>query len=63
MAKRRVGEIFLELEELIDELIDKHEFQWGDILYWVYGHLKIHRPDAQEEYIDGDKPEFHYGPK
>lgn len=61
--KRKVGDIFLELEILIDELIEDHEFQWGDILYWILGHLKIHRPDAQEEYLDGTNPEFQYGPK
>lgn len=61
--KRTAGDVFLELEELIDELIDDHGFQWGDILYWLYGHLKVHRPDAQEEYEDGDFPMFFYGPK
>lgn len=61
--KRTAGDIFLELEKLIDELIDGHGFQWGDIIYWVYGHLKIHRPDAQEEYLDGDHPVLYYGPK
>jgi len=60
---RTVGEIFLALEELIDELIDRHEFQWGDILWWVYGHLQIHRPDAREHYLAGGHPKFHYGPK
>jgi hypothetical protein len=63
MKRRPVGKIFLELEILIDELIDSHDFQWGDILWWVFGHLKIHRPDAQEGYIDGGNPEFHYGAK
>lgn len=60
---RTVGDIYLELEALFDELIDKHEFQWGDILWWVFGHLKIHRPDAREEYVAGGHPDFHYGPK
>lgn len=58
--KRTAGEIFLQLEELIDALIDDHGFQWGDVLWWVFGHLKIHRPDAQEEYIKGGHPEFKY---
>jgi len=67
MAKKKkkltVGEIFLELEVLLDSLIEDHGFQWGDILWWVFGHLKIHRPDAQEHYVAGGHPEFHYGPK
>lgn len=60
---RPAGEVFLELERLIDELIDDHEFQWGDILNWLFGHLMIHRPDAREEYEDGDQTQFYYGPK
>lgn len=61
MAKKRtVGYIFLKLEELIDELIDDHGFQWGDIIYWVYGHLMIHRKDAQEVEEDGSNPVLKY---
>lgn len=60
--KRTVGEIYLKLEVLLDELIDQHGFQWGDILWWVYGHLRIHRPDAREVYEKGRAhPEFNYG--
>lgn len=60
--KRAAGEILLDLEELLDELIDDHSFQFGDIIYWVYGHLKIHRPDAEEEYLDDTHPYLYYGP-
>jgi hypothetical protein len=60
---RTVGDIFLELEVLLDELIDRHQFQWGDIIWWVYGHLHIHRPDAREDYASGGHPELRYGPK
>lgn len=63
MKKRTTGDIFLELEELFDELIDKHDFQWGDILHWVFGHLMIHRQDAREEFNAGGHPTFYYGPK
>lgn len=60
---RPIGDVFLDLEVLIDELIDVHELQWGDVLWWVFGHLKIHRPDAREEYEEGGHPLFHYGTK
>lgn len=60
---RKFGDVMLELEEIIDELIDDHEVQWGDVFYLVYGHLKIHRPDAQEQYEEGGSPEFYYGPR
>lgn len=62
MKKRNIGDIFLDLEALIDELIDDHQIQWGDVLYWIWGHLMIHRPDAREEYESGGHPEFYYGP-
>lgn len=59
--KRTVGDIFLELEVLFDELIDRHGFQWGDILWWTWGHLRIHRKDAQETEVGtGKHPNFKY---
>lgn len=61
-TKRTVGDIFLQLEEIFDELIDQHDFQFGDILYWVFGHLTIHRPDAREQYVKGGHPII-YGPR
>lgn len=63
MPKRKFGDILLDLEELLDEMVDDHDVQWGDILNLVFGHLVIHRPDAQEEYTEGGNPEFYYGPK
>lgn len=66
MAKkklRKVGDILLDLEVVLDELVDDHELQWGDILSVIHGHLVSHRPDAQEEYVDGGNPIFYYGPK
>jgi hypothetical protein len=59
---RKLGDILLDLEELLDEAVDDHELQWGDVLALVHSHLVVHRPDAQEEYVDGGHPEFHYGP-
>jgi len=66
MRKKKIrpaGEIFLDLETILDELIDDHGFQWGDLLSVIYGHLMTHRPDAQEEYLDGGNPIFYYGPE
>lgn len=61
---RPMGTLLLEAEKLIDEAIDSHDVQWGDILHWIYGHLMIHRPDARETYVDdGSHPEFKYGVK
>lgn len=61
---RSVGDIYLDLEKLYDELVDDHGMQMGDMIYWLYGHLKIHRPDCIEEYVaDDSSPELRYGPK
>lgn len=59
---RPLGDILLDLEKVLDEMVDDHDVQWGDILNLVRGHLEIHRPDAQEQYVEGGNPEFYYGP-
>ena len=58
---RPIGDILLEMEPLILEMID-HNLQWGDILNMVRGYLEVHCPDAQEEYEEGGNPKFYYGP-
>ena len=60
---RRLGDITADLEELLDEMIDDHDMQWGEIRSLVMNQLKVHRPDAQEEYEDGSHPVDYYGPK
>jgi hypothetical protein len=59
---RKIGNVLLDLEPLLDEMVDAG-LQTGDILALVKAHLDIHRPDAQEEYEDGTHPEYYYGPK
>jgi hypothetical protein len=59
----KLGDDLLELETLLDRMVDDHDLQWGDILALVRQHLEVHRPDAQEEYVDGGNPVFYYGPK
>lgn len=60
---RPYGEILLDLEKLYDEMIDDHGVQWADILGHAHQHLEVHRPDAQEEYVEDDShPVFYYGP-
>ena len=60
---KKLGKVLLDLETVLDEMVDDHDLQWGDILNLVHGHLVVHRPDAQEEYVEGGNPEFYYGPK
>lgn len=60
---RPLGEVLLELEPLLLEMIEKHDLQTGDVLNLVYGYLEVHCPNAKEEYLNGDHPIFYYGPK
>lgn len=56
--------ILLEMETLIDEMIEDHDLQWGDVLASNHQHLMSHHPDARETYVkDGSHPEFYYGPR
>lgn len=59
---RKIGEILLDLEVLIDEMAD-NQLQLGDVLNLVRGHVEIHRQDMIEVYTDDTAPEFYYGPK
>ena len=51
------------MKQVLCEMIDDHEMQWGEILNIIRGYLEIHRPDAQEQYMDGTNPLFYYGPE
>ncbi len=59
---RPLGDVLLDMEVLVDEMIDDHDLQWGDILSLLHGHLLVHNPDSRENYEDGGHPEFYYGP-
>lgn len=58
---RKMGDITFDLEEIIQELVYKHDLQWGEILSLVHGYLMVHCPDAREEYEDGSHPKYYYG--
>ena len=60
---RRMGDIMHDLEDVLLEMTEKHDLQYGEILNLVYGYLKVHCPESQEEYEDGEHPEFYYGPR
>lgn len=62
MKIRRLGDILLDMEPLILEMVDGHDLQHGDILNLVRGYLEVHCPNAKEEYEEGGHPEFYYGP-
>lgn len=58
---RPIGEVLLDLEELLLEMVDTHDLQWGEILNLIRGYLEIHCPEAKEVYLNGDSPIFYYG--
>lgn len=60
---RRVGDITLDLEPLLEELAVGHDLQHGEILALIHAHLMIHHPASREEYDAGGHPIFFYGPE
>ena len=60
---RPMGDVISDLEAVVQEMVGSHDLQWGDILNLVHGYLRVHNPEAQEEYTTGGNPEFYYGPK
>lgn len=58
---RPLGQILLEIEPLILEMVEEHDLQYGDILNLIYGYLEVHCPDAREKYLDNTSPRFYYG--
>jgi len=60
---RKLGDIITDLEKLVTEMVDGHDMQWGDILAIVWNYLRVHRPEARENYVEGGYPEYYYGPK
>lgn len=60
---RKMGDIMLDLETVLEEMVDQQELQKYEILHLVSGWIDAHRPDAIEEYEDGTHPVFYYGPK
>lgn len=60
---RRLGDVTLDLETVLEEMTHDHDLQWGEVLHLVYAWLAIHAPANQEEYNEGGHPEFFYGYK
>lgn len=63
MKARPMGDIMLDLENLVTEMVETHDLQWGDILSLVHGYLMVHNPGAREEYVEGGHPVYYYGPQ
>ena len=59
---RPLGHITTDLENVLEEAIDNHDLQCGEVMALVYNWIRVHRPSAVEEYLDGSQPVFFYGP-
>lgn len=60
---RPLGDITLDLEPLINEMVNDHELQKGEILALINVYLDIHHPECIEKYVEGGQPVFYYGYK
>ena len=58
---RPFGEILLDMEPLIQELME-HDIQHGDLISLIHVYLTVHYPNAIEVYEDGSSPVLKYGP-
>lgn len=56
---RKLGDIMLDIEPYLEELVDTQDLQKGDILALVDYWVNIHRPGAIEQYMDGSNPIFY----
>lgn len=60
---RKLGDILLDLEDVLTELIEDHDLQTGEVLGLTKSYIDIHHPHATEEYEDGSSPVYYYGAK
>lgn len=58
---RKMGDVTLDLEAILEEMVDEHDLQMGEVLALVKTWLEIHRPSCIEEYEDGSRPSYYYG--
>lgn len=62
MPKTRYGDLLLQLESILETMIDEHDVQRYDVLGAVDYWIRVHRPEAIEEYEDGSIPELFRNP-
>lgn len=61
MAKvKTIEELSFELENTVTSLVSDHGYQWGEVIFRLYGYMMVHLPEGREEYEDGTHPELMY---
>lgn len=64
MKKQTYEDTSFEHEKVLEQMVDLHGMQVGQILNETLNWLRVHRPEAFEEYTDGSEgPIFFYGHK
>lgn len=58
---RPAGDVLLDLEPLLFELVQDHSLQCGDVLALINVWIQTHYPAAIEEYTAGGSPQMFYG--
>lgn len=58
---RPFGDITLDMEKLLEEMIYDHDMQPGEVLGLVHTWFEIHARASFEEYEDGSRPVYFYG--
>lgn len=58
---RKMGDVLLDLETILDELYIEHDLQLGDVLGMIVTNTQVHYPDNIEVYQDNTHPVFYYG--
>jgi|WetSurMetagenome_2_1015567.scaffolds.fasta_scaffold35335_5 hypothetical protein len=58
---RPLGQITLDMEPLLEEMVHEHELQHQEVLYIILSWLETHAPEAKPRYEDGNVPMLVYG--
>ncbi len=53
---RPLGDILLDLEPYLEEVVDTHSLQKSDVLALISWWIDVHRPECIEQYLDGTNP-------
>lgn len=58
---RKLGNVLLDMEPLLNELADQHCLQRGDIIALIFQQITMHNPQCIEEFDDNTRPVYFYG--
>ena len=59
---KTLGDLMFQVEDLVEQFVDVHDMQRGEIMALIDNYIVTHYPGAIEEYEDGSSPIYFYGP-